>query len=64
MKFNAAFVHNYPLVHTYFIGSFFFSSNISQSRLQTGITLFFCKEERIRDLMTKKRFSLVLESWG
>lgn len=25
MNFNAAFVHNYPVVHTCFIGSFFFS---------------------------------------
>lgn len=24
MNFNAAFVHNYPVVHTCFIGSFFF----------------------------------------
>lgn len=63
MNFNAAFVHNYPVVHTCFIGSFFFfSSNISQSRLETFLVLpSFFREERIKDFVTKKRFSLLLE---
>lgn len=65
MNFNAAFVHNYPVVHTCFIGSFFFfssSSNISQSRLETFLVLpSFFGEERIKDFVTKKRFSLLLE---
>ena len=63
MNFNAAFVHNYPVVHTCFIGSFFFpSSNISQSRLETFLVLpSFFTEERIKDFVTKKRFSLLLE---
>lgn len=68
MNFNAAFVHNYPVVHTCFIGSFFSSSsspsssNISQSRLETFLVLpSFFGEERIKDFVTKKRFSLLLE---
>lgn len=66
MNFNAAFVHNYPVVHTCFIGSFFSllpsSSNISQSRLETFLVLpSFFREERIKDFVTKKRFSLLLE---
>lgn len=65
MNFNAAFVHNYPVVHTCFIGSFFFfllPSNISQSRLETFLVLpSFFREERIKDFVTKKRFSLLLE---
>lgn len=63
MNFNAAFVHNYPVVHTCFIGSFFFFfSNISQSRLETFLVLpSFFREERIKDFVTKKRFSLLLE---
>lgn len=64
MNFNAAFVHNYPVVHTCFIGEFFFllPSNISQSRLETFLVLpSFFREERIKDFVTKKRFSLLLE---
>lgn len=62
MNFNAAFVHNYPVVHTCFIGSFFCPSNISQSRLETFLVLpSFFREERIKDFVTKKRFSLLLE---
>lgn len=41
---------------------FFFSSNISQSRLETFLVLpSFFREERIKDFVTKKRFSLLLE---
>lgn len=41
----------------------FFPSNISQSRLETFLVLpsFFSREERIKDFVTKKRFSLLLE---
>lgn len=38
------------------------SSNISQSRLETFLVLpSFFGEERIKDFVTKKRFSLLLE---
>lgn len=41
---------------------FFFFSNISQSRLETFLVLpSFFREERIKDFVTKKRFSLLLE---
>lgn len=41
---------------------FFSSSNISQSRLETFLVLpSFFGEERIKDFVTKKRFSLLLE---
>lgn len=45
------------------LGVFFFSSsNISQSRLETFLVLpSFFREERIKDFVTKKRFSLLLE---
>lgn len=60
MNFNAAFVHNYPFVHTCFIGGFLFSPLLSQSRLRNILLyypLFFPREERIKDLVTKKSFS-------
>lgn len=48
-----------------FYWEFFFSllpSNISQSRLETFLVLpSFFREERIKDFVTKKRFSLLLE---
>lgn len=63
MNFNAAFVHNYPVVHTFHWEFFFLHpSNISQSRLETFLVLpSFFREERIKDFVTKKRFSLLLE---
>ena len=46
MKFNAAFVHNYPLVHTYFIGSFFFLLQIFLKADWRLVLLFFSVKKK------------------
>lgn len=50
MNLNAAFVHNYPCVHTYFIAIFFIILNLSipQSRLGTSWH-YGCTGRRIKD---------------
>lgn len=67
MNFNAAFVHNYPVVHTCFIGSFFFfllpllQIFLKADWKHSWYYPLSSEKKRIKDLVTKKRFSLLLE---
>lgn len=63
MNFNAAFVHNYPVVHTCFIGSFFFLLQIflKADWKHSWYYPLSLEKKRIKDFVTKKRFSFLLE---
>ncbi len=60
MNFNAAFVHNYPFVHTCFIGvSFSLPALSSRLRNILGITLFFQRRKNEGFGDKKRAFPLV-----